>query len=95
MAETIDFDCPSCGAALKPQGNAAQIKCDYCGSSVIVPENLRDSTIVVSPEAARWGKYVVWGLIAFIVVTFVLPFACSICATLVGLAGAFVPFFVK
>jgi hypothetical protein len=29
------------------------------------------------------------------IVTFVLPFVCSICGVLAGMIGAFVPFFVK
>jgi DNA-directed RNA polymerase subunit RPC12/RpoP len=41
MPEGMLFKCPSCGSALSPQGDAAEIKCQYCGNTVIVPEELR------------------------------------------------------
>ncbi len=39
MAQT--FNCPNCGAPLDYRGNDPIIRCPYCNSSVIVPENLR------------------------------------------------------
>lgn len=39
MAQT--FNCPNCGAPLDYRGNDPIIRCPYCSSSVIVPENLR------------------------------------------------------
>ena len=41
MSESHTFACPSCGAALTGAGDAIEIKCQYCGSTVIVPEELR------------------------------------------------------
>ena len=35
------FQCPSCGASLVPPAGAAMMKCAYCGSSVIIPNDLR------------------------------------------------------
>lgn len=35
------FNCPNCGAPLNYQGSDPIIRCPYCSSSVIVPENLR------------------------------------------------------
>ncbi len=35
------FNCPNCGAPLDYQGHDPIIRCPYCNSSVIVPENLR------------------------------------------------------
>lgn len=35
------FNCPNCGAPLDYQGSDPIIRCPYCSSSVIVPENLR------------------------------------------------------
>ena len=43
------FQCPSCGAPLRPRGNASVISCTYCLASVIVPEELRQE-----PEAVQW-----------------------------------------
>ncbi|RPH58014.1 MAG: hypothetical protein EHM81_10765 [Chloroflexi bacterium] len=39
MSQT--FNCPNCGAPLDYQGSDPIIRCPYCSSSVIVPENLR------------------------------------------------------
>jgi DNA-directed RNA polymerase subunit RPC12/RpoP len=39
MSQT--FNCPNCGAPLDYQGSDPIIRCPYCASSVIVPENLR------------------------------------------------------
>lgn len=41
MAETRDFQCPNCGSPLDLQGQEMEVKCPYCGSVVIVPEELR------------------------------------------------------
>lgn len=39
MSQT--FNCPNCGAPLDFQGSDPIIRCPYCSSSVIVPDNLR------------------------------------------------------
>jgi DNA-directed RNA polymerase subunit RPC12/RpoP len=41
MTETKVFQCPNCGSPLNLQGEAIEIKCAYCGTAVIVPEELR------------------------------------------------------
>jgi len=41
---TQSFQCPSCGAPLKPKGNASFISCPYCHTSVIVPDELRQAS---------------------------------------------------
>ncbi|PKN93586.1 MAG: hypothetical protein CVU44_09570 [Chloroflexi bacterium HGW-Chloroflexi-6] len=38
---SLTFNCPNCGAPLDYQGSDPIIRCPYCSSSVIVPENLR------------------------------------------------------
>jgi DNA-directed RNA polymerase subunit RPC12/RpoP len=95
MAEALSFKCPSCGAQIKSQGNAAQIQCEYCGSTVTVPEELRDNTIAISPETTRWIKWGIWGFIGFILLVTIVPLACSLCGVIGGLASAFVPFFIR
>jgi predicted RNA-binding Zn-ribbon protein involved in translation (DUF1610 family) len=40
---TRTFQCPSCGASLEPQVGLTAMKCGYCGTSVVVPEDLRAS----------------------------------------------------
>jgi streptogramin lyase/predicted RNA-binding Zn-ribbon protein involved in translation (DUF1610 family) len=39
--ETKNFACTNCGAALDYKGGAATMRCPYCGTSVIVPAELR------------------------------------------------------
>lgn len=41
MAST--FNCPTCGAPLHTNGTEADIICEYCGASVIVPAELRQN----------------------------------------------------
>jgi hypothetical protein len=35
------FNCPNCSATLNPNGNDKTVCCSYCGSTVVVPEELR------------------------------------------------------
>jgi DNA-directed RNA polymerase subunit RPC12/RpoP len=50
MANTHSFQCPNCGSPISTTGAEKEVKCFYCGSTVIVPEELRDhsSTIDVN-----------------------------------------------
>ena len=50
MANTQSFQCPNCGSPISTTGAEKEVKCFYCGSTVIVPEELRDhsSTIDVN-----------------------------------------------
>src|ERR671939_250002 len=41
MSEPKVLTCPTCGAQLHVTGEEPQVKCDYCGNNVIVPEELR------------------------------------------------------
>ncbi len=41
MSVGMSFNCPNCGSTLTVNGNEKSIICSYCGSSVIVPEELR------------------------------------------------------
>ncbi len=42
MSDTKSFQCPNCGSPIVPSGGDKEVKCAYCGSTVIVPEELRD-----------------------------------------------------
>ena len=42
MSDAKTFKCPSCGSVLEPDGDEKEIKCAYCGNTVIVPEELHD-----------------------------------------------------
>lgn len=43
IENTRTFQCPSCGAALESPTGLTTMKCGYCGSSVVVPEDLRSN----------------------------------------------------
>lgn len=49
MAEQRDFDCPSCAAPLHVTGYETQVRCEYCGTTVIVPPELRHPPPPVYP----------------------------------------------
>ena len=42
MSDTKSFNCPNCGSPLMPDGGAKEVKCAFCGSTVIVPGELLD-----------------------------------------------------
>jgi hypothetical protein len=42
MSDAKSFDCPNCGSPLTPDGDAKQVKCAFCGSTVFVPDELLD-----------------------------------------------------
>src|SRR5262245_14804607 len=49
MTEAKVFQCPNCGSPLNVQGNDAETKCAYCGTMVIVPEELRPKKAPTPP----------------------------------------------
>ncbi len=42
MADNQSFQCPNCGSPISTTGAEKEVKCAYCGTTVIVPEELRD-----------------------------------------------------
>lgn len=53
MAEILSFACPNCGSPVRTTGKEKEAKCDYCGSTVIVPEALRNQN--QSPLGGKTG----------------------------------------
>jgi hypothetical protein len=49
MAEQQDFACPSCAAPLRVTGYETQVRCEYCGTTVVVPPELRHPPPPVYP----------------------------------------------
>ncbi len=41
MPDIMSFKCPNCGSSVNTDGTSKEAKCEYCGSTVIVPEELR------------------------------------------------------
>ena len=61
MSQAKSFQCPNCGSSLTANGMEKEVKCAYCGSSVIVPEELRDQAPnnqsqadINSPKHQQW-----------------------------------------
>ncbi len=42
MSDTKTFQCPSCGSPILTSGAEKEVQCQYCGNTVIVPEELRE-----------------------------------------------------
>ena len=55
-AMTGELKCTSCGADLEYSGNEPAITCNYCGSVVIVPEELRGGDGGDDPTARVYGE---------------------------------------
>ena len=43
MSSIKTFPCPNCGSTVTTTGAEKEVQCAYCGSTVIVPEELRDA----------------------------------------------------
>lgn len=58
MTDAKSFNCPNCGSPLMPNGNVKGIKCPYCDSFVIVPEELRGAPTgkIFSDERDPFGS---------------------------------------
>lgn len=41
MTQAQAFKCPSCNASLEYDGRSETIRCEFCGSTIIVPESMR------------------------------------------------------
>ncbi|HTP08018.1 MAG TPA: hypothetical protein VMP08_07195, partial [Anaerolineae bacterium] len=54
MADVSALTCPNCGASLEPENDQQEIKCNYCGTVVMVPHAAaapeRPTTIVIPIE---------------------------------------------
>ncbi len=46
------FVCPSCGGPLTVHGDEAEVQCPFCGTTVVVPEELRSKPTPPPPPAA-------------------------------------------
>ncbi len=65
MSVGISFNCPNCGSTLSASGAEKSVRCGYCNSNVIVPEELRgenmDSHEELTPEFDLFNpRHVEW-----------------------------------
>jgi hypothetical protein len=52
MPQQVVFPCPSCGASLSVEQGASIAQCQFCGSTVSVPKEMRGPAAGYSPYAA-------------------------------------------
>ncbi len=55
MSDVSTFNCPKCGAALTATGDQAEMQCQYCGNTVIVPQELRTTSLEM-PQITPAGE---------------------------------------
>lgn len=85
MADAKTFNCPTCGAQLTVLEGQAELKCSFCGNTVIVPEELRTPT-TVNPQVIvemvqnqqqavssgfRWLPWLIFGIIACVTLSII------------------------
>ena len=54
MSGMKTFQCPSCGSPVQVDGTQKEVKCAYCGTEVIVPEELRQAP-PPQPQPMQWN----------------------------------------
>jgi LSD1 subclass zinc finger protein len=84
MAQT--FNCTGCGATLEYSSGMERIKkCQYCGTSVPVPEEFwREAE--AKKAMSKWGRY----LTIFLVITVGIPTCLGIVGALLGIGGSII-----
>ena len=55
MPQQVVFPCPSCGASLSVEAGASIAQCQFCGSTVSVPNNLRGQAAASSTPYSSPG----------------------------------------
>ncbi len=80
MANT--FNCPQCGAQNTYTGDGKTVRCAFCGSSVLVPEQM-----VIEAATQRFTSQAKIWIILFVVVVFVLPTCLGFGGVLLGILG--------
>ncbi len=96
-------ECPYCGSmvTVPPELRQAAAPEPSQVPVTVVMNDLRtqlDVAAGVPPEFNqfnRWLKVGIWALTAFIILTVVIPVVCSVLGVMVGVGGAFLPFFLK
>ena len=88
MAQMQTFNCPRCGGNLAyPSGSTEpNLTCQYCGSTIPVPDELRAPGLQAraSAEAIKYGRW----LIIFILLVVGVPTCLGIGGTLIGIAAS-------
>ena len=86
---SADLNCSNCGAPLDYTGSETTVHCPYCGSSVVVPEELR---LVQAEVAAKqnlkdlslWIKI----FLILIILSMLIPACLGIIGTFTGIIAA-------
>jgi DNA-directed RNA polymerase subunit RPC12/RpoP len=56
MDNAKSFQCPNCGSPVTTTGSEKEVKCAYCGATVIVPEELRNPEPSQPPIQINYGQ---------------------------------------
>ncbi len=84
------YACPSCGGALSYAGTAPTLVCSYCGSTVAVPDALRQPGLQL--EAQQTATQTTRWFIIFLVLVFGVPTCLGLAGSVIALAaGLLVP----
>ena len=54
--------CPSCGGPIDPPSGESTAKCPYCGSAVVIPENLRKPAVSAQSQSSLTSSGNVFGV---------------------------------
>lgn len=105
LSPAQELSCPNCGAPAKMPAFGNAIQCEYCGTrfffdvptaQIAPPPTDSDSSVssLSVQDPANIRRWVKWLVILIVVVT-VVPTVCGIAASICGVFGAFVPFFMR
>ncbi len=56
MTQVQALKCPSCNASLEYDGRSETIRCEFCGTTIIVPENMRAGGYQASGSGYMYGE---------------------------------------
>lgn len=80
-----NFNCPNCGGSLNYKGELAIMQCQYCNSTVAVPQEVRAAaTQAAVGESAKKITPMVKYFIIFIIVITVVPTCIGLFFALIG-----------
>ncbi len=80
-----NFNCPNCGGSLNYKGELTIMQCQYCNSTVAVPQEIRAAaTAVAVGEGVKKITPMVKYFIIFMILITVVPTCIGLIASLIG-----------
>ena len=59
MTDTSSINCPACGAPNSPEAGKIHLVCNYCGTTITIPEKLRTKAAPKMEQTASKAKSVI------------------------------------